>query len=248
MDPTLQWLFLEGEWRSTHELPILGHSLVLDCVRMTILSSVISVNVGAGQSGCHLKWWPENKQWNCPCGSVNNWQNESRKPGHDDYLLPQWPAKVESLEVLSTLCQWDSPKPRMVVVRIFANSPYIPWGSFGLPYLDVTVSSRGCISQPIPFRLTVPLAPAPLLLNTHYPAVWRGRGKKLKVYPILQEALWESSEEEHCLWFLPLGSFSFPSSLFSKMRVHRLRRSLALAQLWCTYNTLPGPKSSLSEN
>ena len=35
-------------------------------------------------------------------------------------------AKVESLEVLSTLHQQDSPEPSMVVVRIFANSPYLP--------------------------------------------------------------------------------------------------------------------------
>ena len=24
VDPSLQWLFQEGEWRSAHELPILG--------------------------------------------------------------------------------------------------------------------------------------------------------------------------------------------------------------------------------
>ena len=35
-------------------------------------------------------------------------------------------AKVESSEVLSTLCQWVSPKPSIVVVKIFANSPYLP--------------------------------------------------------------------------------------------------------------------------
>ena len=37
-------------------------------------------------------------------------------------------AKVESSEALSTLHQWDSPKPSIVVVKIFANSPYLPWG------------------------------------------------------------------------------------------------------------------------
>ena len=35
-------------------------------------------------------------------------------------------AKVEPPEAFSTLHQLDSPKPSIVVVKIFANSPYLP--------------------------------------------------------------------------------------------------------------------------
>ena len=44
-------------------------------------------------------------------------------------------AKVESSEALSTKCQWDSPKPSVVVVKIFANSPYLLQGTSSFLYL-----------------------------------------------------------------------------------------------------------------
>ena len=50
-------------------------------------------------------------------------------------------AKVESSEILSTLCQWDSSELRIVVIKIFANSLYFPQESSSLLYLDVTTLS-----------------------------------------------------------------------------------------------------------
>ena len=52
-------------------------------------------------------------------------------------------ANVEPLEVLSTLVQQDSPKPSVVVVKIFPNPPYLSEGSFGFSYLDITTLSVG---------------------------------------------------------------------------------------------------------
>ena len=70
---------------------------------------------------------PENKWWNCSYGSVNNWQ-EWKKEAWDmmTTFCCHDQAKVESLEVLTTLHQWDSPKLSVVVVRIFTNSPLPP--------------------------------------------------------------------------------------------------------------------------
>ena len=38
--------------------------------------------------------------------------------------------KVEPSDVLSTLVQWDYPKPGIIVVKIFTNSPFLPRGPF----------------------------------------------------------------------------------------------------------------------
>ena len=52
-------------------------------------------------------------------------------------------AKVEPSPAFSTLSQWDSPEPGIVMMKIFTNSPYYPWGSFGLPFLDVATLPEG---------------------------------------------------------------------------------------------------------
>ena len=68
-------------------------------------------------------------------------------PSHKERARMQ---QVEPSEVLSTLLQWNSPKPSMVMVKIFANSPYLPQGSFGSPYLDVTILSTGTLTAQFP--------------------------------------------------------------------------------------------------
>ena len=81
-------------------------------------------------------------------------------------------------------------------------------------------SSRGCISCPIPFRVTMPLHLLPYS-QTHIILPCEEEVKKLKVYPILQEALWDSSKEEHCLSdpillmmpFTPIFQLTFSFSL-----------------------------------
>ena len=55
-------------------------------------------------------------------------------------------ANVKSLEVLSILSQQDSPKPSVVVVKIFANSTYLPQGSSSFLYLDITTLSSGALT------------------------------------------------------------------------------------------------------
>ena len=117
-------------------------------------------------------------------------------------------AKVESSEALSTLVQQDSPKLSVVVLKIFTNSPYLPWESSGFHYLDVTTLSIGACQPPnSPLASAVPMQAAPLFFliipllilpySSTLPCVKEEEG--LKVYPFLKEALWESSEEDHCM-------------------------------------------------
>ena len=74
------------------------------------------------------------------------------KFGHDDYLLlPQDQAKVDPSDVLSTLLLTSTlPNWAVVVVKIFANLPYLPWGSFSFPYLYVITLAVEHDSCPIP--------------------------------------------------------------------------------------------------
>ena len=78
--------------------------------------------------------------------------------------------KVEPLEVFSTLVQWDSPELSIVVMKIFTNSPYLPQGSFGFPYLDVTTLSVGVLTTQFPLaQLHLHRLP-PYFLHTSCPA------------------------------------------------------------------------------
>ena len=110
--------------------PYFGHSMVLDCVRLTIHSSVISINVGqAGVdviSSSNLKISGKI----VPMAVLITNRVEKRSLDMMTTFCQHDQVKVESLEALSTFCQWDSPKPRVVEVRIFANSPYFTQGYF----------------------------------------------------------------------------------------------------------------------
>ena len=58
--------------------------------------------------------------------------------------------KMEASEVLATLHQHDSPKPRVFVVRRYTNTPFIPWGTSRLLYLNVSDLPWGASSAQLP--------------------------------------------------------------------------------------------------
>ena len=121
-------------------------------------------------------------------------------------------AKVGPSEALSTLLQWDSPKPSIVVDKIFTNSPYLPWGSFSLPYLDITTLSVGTLAAHLPLAWLC-LCRLLSYSSTQVILPFEKDDKELKVYPFFPEAFWESSEEDHHLSDLVLVSVppsSFP--------------------------------------
>ena len=59
-------------------------------------------------------------------------------------------ANVEPLDALLTSVQQDSPKPGVVVVKVFTNLHHLLWESFGSPYLDVTTLSVGALTTQCP--------------------------------------------------------------------------------------------------
>ena len=118
-------------------------------------------------------------------------------------------AKVDPSEALYTLLQQDSPKLSVVVVKIFTNSPYLPQGSFGFPYLDMTTLTADMLGAQfslaqlhlcrlLPFSSTQVVLPC------------EKDNEELKVHPFLLEGLWESSEDHHLSDPVPAVS----SSLF----------------------------------
>ena len=58
--------------------------------------------------------------------------------------------KMEASDAPSALHQCDPPEPCVVVVRRYANTPYNPWGTSWLLYLDVSTLSGGASSIQFP--------------------------------------------------------------------------------------------------
>ena len=78
-------------------------------------------------------------------------------------------AKVKPSDTLSTFFQWDSPKPGLVVVKVFTNSPHLPQLSFQSPYLDVTTLSVGALTTQFPLawlllHRLLPYSPTQIIL------------------------------------------------------------------------------------
>ena len=58
--------------------------------------------------------------------------------------------KMEALDTLSALHQCNSPKPSVVVVKRYTNTPYIPQGTSWLLYCDVSTLPGGASSVQFP--------------------------------------------------------------------------------------------------
>ena len=101
-----------------------GHSLIPDCIGETFHSSIIPISVGTGWE--QSSSWTAAGKWDHPCGSFSKQWGGSGSLDMVTTFCHHDQAKVESLEAISNLCQWDPPKPSVVVVKIFANSPYLP--------------------------------------------------------------------------------------------------------------------------
>ena len=103
-------------------------------------------------------------------------------------------ANVEASKALSALYQCDLLEPSVVVVRRCTNSPYLPQGSFGFLYLDVTTLSGGASSSQFPLDQLfqcklLPYSDTKMVLP-------REEGEEgLKVYSFFQESLWKSFKD-----------------------------------------------------
>ena len=143
-------------------------------------------------------------------------------------------AKVDTSDPLSTLVQQDSPKPDVIVVKVFTNSTHLLQRPFGFHYLDVTTLSVGALTTQFPLALLclhrlLPHSPTQVILP------WEKEGGGLTIYPVLVNTLWESSEEEHCFSSsLPLSVPIVSSHSYRDARMQTeqvIGFSLALRQL-----------------
>ena len=241
--PSLWWLFPEEEWRFICELPFL---VALWIVSERLIAQLSSPSMW-GQAGVEFILGSNQKISGeiIPMPVLITDGVEEGNLGMVTTFYHHDQANVESSEALSILCQWDSPKLSVVVVKIFANSPYLPQGSSSFLYLDVTTLSWGTLTAQFPFDQMcllwlLPYSPTQVVLQN------KAEDEELKVYPILQEALWESSKEDHHLSDPIL--LSVPPSPFIKKRACRQRRGLVSALLWHGYKALPWPKPNLSKS
>ena len=116
-------------------------------------------------------------------------------------------ARMEASNALSALCQCDLPKPSMVVVRRYTNTPYIPWGTFHLLYLDMSTLLGGTSSTKFPLDW---LCLHKLLLFSDTDVVLPQKEGEvgLKVFPISNRLCGKvqkrtpSSQTQFCCWSL----------------------------------------------
>ena len=197
-DPSLQWWFPEEKWRSFHKLPFLG-TLQFWMVSERLFTHLSSPSVW-GQARLEFftgGGWKISGEIVPKAVLITNGVEEGSL-GMVTTFCCHDQVKVEPSGVLSTLHQWDSPKLSIVVVKIFDNSPYLPRGSSSFLYLDIPTLSLGTLTAQFPLYWLclwqlLPYSPKQVILLCEV------EDKELKLYPILQEALWESSEEDHCL-------------------------------------------------
>ena len=150
VDPSLLQSFSEDEWTSIHELPHLG-GLHFCIVLVQLFSKLVS-----------LELWSQ-ARFEFATSSGRKTTGKEITPHGDPYCW--WSGgilamvtifcctdqtKLEPSVTLLTFFQWYSPELHMVVVKIFTNVPYFPWGSISFPYLAVTVLSVGASNTQFP--------------------------------------------------------------------------------------------------
>ena len=212
VDPALLQSFPMDEWTSINKLPCLS-ALHFRVVSEGLFSSLISPEL-LGQTRA-----------NFITSSAKNVMSEEIVPmailitdgvskgglGMVTIFCHFDQVNVEPSVMLLTLIHWVSPEPAMVVMKIFTNSPYFPWGSFSLPFLDMATLTAGASTTW--FHLSwlhlcwlLQCSPTQVILPEEK------EGDRLMFIPFTKEALWESSIEDHHLSSLvPLSILSTSS-------------------------------------
>ena len=144
-DHSLLQLFLEKEWQSIQKLPLLG-ALQFRIISERLFACIVSPTMWGK---ARMKFITNNgpKKW----GSHPNVILVTDGVGEGNLGMVTTfcchdQSKMEASNALSALHQCNSPEPRVVVVRRYTNTPYIPQGSSLLLYLYVSTLSRDASS------------------------------------------------------------------------------------------------------
>ena len=190
-DPALLQSFPQDEWTSIHQLPHLG-ALCFWMVSEGLFSQVISPELW-GQAGVNIITNSGRRALSEEVIAMTVLVTEGVDEGslgmvtifcHSDQ------ARVEPSTMLLTLLQYESPEPGIVLMKIFTYSPYFPWGSCGLPFLDLATLPEGASSIRIS---TFPAKPAPATQVLLHPgcSALRGRGRQAHSHPLHQRGTME---------------------------------------------------------
>ena len=196
-DPSLLWLFLEKEWTSLWELPLLStlqFRLILERSFTCIASPDIQGKARV-EFATHTAWSISGEA--IPMVVLVTDGVGEGNLGLVKTFCCHDEAKMEPSDVLSALCWWDSSEPTMVVLKRYTNTPYIPQGTSWLLFLDVSMHQGGNFSTQFPLHQLWLCRLIPLSAN-EVVLPWEKEEVGYKLYPYFQQELWPSLEEVHC--------------------------------------------------
>ena len=163
-DPSLLQSFSEDEWMSTQRLPymcVLHFCIVLERLSNQLTSPALWRNTGANFI-TNASQRAMSTEFTSLAILVMGGVDEG-KLGMITTFCRSNQVKVQPSDTLSTLVQQDSPKPGVLVVKVFTNSPHLTLGSFGSPYLDITTLSVVTLTSQFPFALLPSTVCPPIL-------------------------------------------------------------------------------------
>ena len=204
-DPSLLLLFPEKGWTSLWELSHIG------ALWFRLISERLFIHIASpemwGKAGVEFITCNDQKISGEATPMVSLVTNgvEEGNLGMVTTFCCHNQAKMEATNPLSALHQCDSLKPSMVVVSMYTNTLYIPWGTFHFLYLDVSTLYGGAFSAQFPLdclhlHRLLPSSEAKVVLPQEEGEVG------LKVFPHSWEVLWQSSGEKYHLSDLVLLS------------------------------------------
>ena len=187
--------------------PTPGCSLIWDYFREASYQHSIPCHVGEGLNGNQHQQWPKNKWGSHPNGDLGYRWGGVRTPGHGDHLMSPW--SIQDGGFQCTLCptsMWLAGAKCGCSEKVHQHSLY-PSRALPSPLSRCEHTLWEHFLCPIPTGLAMSMQIDPLP-DTEVVLPWQEGDLGLKVFPHFQEALWQSSEEQHYL-SNPI-SLSFP--------------------------------------
>ena len=241
-DPSLLQPFTKDKWMSIHGLPYL-HTLHFHIVSERLFTRLASLVLGekvgidfinkASRRAMSVEITPlailvTDSIGKGKMGMITNFCRTDQE-------------KVEPLDTFLALVQRDVPEPCVVMVRVFTNSPYFPWGSFGSPYLDMTTLPQGTLTTHFPLVLLclgkfLPYSQTQVVLP--WEMSWRFTSSSLRCY--------RKAQRRNIVCLILCHCWSPSSPILIKMWVCKLKKCSTSALPWGSYKKLLRPRPNLN--